>query len=81
MEHTKVYTQSGTVVHALGLDASPNDVGGGALCGRTPWPGLWHGTGSQEEEDTAMDMPVCTPCLAVLRYQNMGRDPKGWEER
>lgn len=79
--YTRVYVGNGTVVHALDELYSPNDPGSSTLCGRTPWPGLWLGTGSQEEEERALDMQLCSPCAAVMRYHNMGDMPVGWEAR
>ena len=79
--YTRVYTGGGTVAHALDELQSPNDAGAGALCGRTAWPGLWLGTGTQVEEETALEMRPCVGCLAVIRYHNMGDMPQGWEVR
>ena len=59
-----VYTEAGTVAHLLDYLLSPNQPNS-ALCGRSPWPGLWHGTGSQQEEERAMDLRVCEDCIAA----------------
>lgn len=80
-EYTRVYTGAGTVGHALDTDQSPNEVEAEALCGRTAWPNLWLGTGSQEEHETAWELPPCTPCQAIIRYRNMGAMPPEWETR
>lgn len=37
-----------------------------APCGLDPAVSDWHGSGSQEEEDTAAAMPLCPVCAAVL---------------
>lgn len=79
--YTRVYAPTGTVVHALDELSSPNDQAAEALCGRTPWPGLWLGTGTQEEEERALDLQPCSPCLSIIRYHNMGQDLRGWETR
>jgi hypothetical protein len=79
--YTRVYTESGTVVHALDDLHSPNQPTE-ALCGRTPWPGLWLGTGSQDEEDRALELSPCTRCLSIIRYHSVGMEtPEGWETR
>lgn len=69
---TRVFTEGGTVVHILDVLRSPNDPGSTAICGRTPWPGLWHGTGSQEEIERALDLRVCSQCQAVLNHRQNG---------
>lgn len=67
---TRVYIEAGTVAHFI--DGSPNSTDTEALCGRTSWPGLWHGTGTQEELERAADLRVCSPCLAVLNHRRNG---------
>jgi len=69
---TRVYTEGGTVVHILDALRSPNSAGAEALCGRSAWPGLWHGTGTQDEEERALDMRVCSQCQAVLNHRRNG---------
>ena len=73
-DSTRVYTEGGTVAHILDYmrGASPNNPVSEALCGRTPWPALWHGTGTQEEEERALDLRVCTPCQAILAHRRGG---------
>lgn len=63
---TLVYTEGGGVAHILTWSGSPNDRGAKALCGRTPWPGFWHGTGTQEEEERVRDLRLCSPCGETL---------------
>lgn len=71
-DYTRVYTEGGTVAHLLDPLLSPNQPNS-ALCGRTPWPGtLWHGTGSQDEEERALDIRICSPCQAVRRHRDGG---------
>lgn len=70
-DYTLVYTDGGTVVHLLDPLLSPNQPSS-ALCGRTPWPGLWLGTGSQEEHERAADLLICSPCRAVRRHRDGG---------
>lgn len=65
-DQTRVYTEGGTVAHLLSWNASPNDPGAEALCGRSVWPGYWWGTGSQEEHERALDMRLCAKCEQVL---------------
>lgn len=68
---TRVYTEGGTVVHLLDELLSPNQPNS-ALCGRSPWPGLWLGTGSQDEEERALDLRLCSPCEAVRNHREGG---------
>lgn len=70
-DHTLVYTEAGTVAHYLDGLLSPNEPNS-ALCGRSPWPGLWLGTGSQEEHERALDLQLCAPCQAVERHRQGG---------
>lgn len=72
MSYTRVYTDGGTVVHLLDELKSPNSYVD-ALCGRSPWPTYWHGTGSQEEHEKAMDLNPCVACIAVVRHRRGGR--------
>lgn len=65
---TLVFIEGGTVAHVLDFLRSPNESTE-ALCGRTPWPGLWFGTGTQDEEERAADLTVCTVCQAVLNHR------------
>lgn len=67
-EYTRVFTEGGTVVHLLDYTKSPNKPDD-ALCGRSPWPGLWHGTGSQEEHEKAQDRALCVSCAVVVRHR------------
>lgn len=67
-EYTRVYTEAGTVSHLLDATKSPNSRDD-ALCGRSPWPGLWHGTGAQDEYEKAEDLKACVSCLAVVRHR------------
>ncbi|GGR51452.1 hypothetical protein [Streptomyces roseolus] len=69
---TRVYTEGGTVTHYLDTLQSPNAQDSEAMCGRTPWPGMWHGTGSQEEEEKAADLRHCSQCRAVLGHRRNG---------
>ena len=71
LEYTRVYTDGGTVVHLLDSLLSPNE-NNAALCGRMPWPGLWLGTGSQDEHERALDLRVCSPCESVKRHRDGG---------
>lgn len=69
--HTRVYTDGGTVAHLLDELLSPNQPNS-VLCGRTPWPGLWLGTGSQDEHEKAEDLTLCTRCLSVRNHRSGG---------
>jgi len=70
---TRVYTEGGTVAHLLDeVTGSPNDPSAEGLCGRTPWPGYWHGTGSQDEEEKAADLQICAPCSSVFSFREGG---------
>lgn len=68
---TLVFTEGGTVAHLLSPGRSPN-THMEALCGRTPWPSLWHGTGTQDEEERALDLALCVRCQSVLNHRSMG---------
>lgn len=70
-DDTRVYTDGGTVVHLLDGLLSPNE-NNSALCGRMPWPGLWLGTGSQEEHERALDLQLCSQCASVERFRSGG---------
>jgi hypothetical protein len=69
---TLVFTDGGTVAHFIDSLASPNSVETEALCGRTPWPALWHGTGSQDEEERAQTLRLCSQCRAVQDHRRNG---------
>lgn len=69
---TPVYTEGGTVVHYIDFLQSPNSVETEALCGRTPWPALWHGTGNQEEIERALTLRVCSQCATVKSHRQNG---------
>lgn len=71
-EYTRVYTEGGTVAHLLDFIRSPNNPSHEALCGRSPWPGYWFGTGSQGEEERAMDMRICVTCASVYNHREGG---------
>lgn len=62
----RVYFETGKIVHLL-RDGSPNDRAAQALCGRSPWPGYWYGTGTQDEEDNAKTLPICVSCRDKLK--------------
>ena len=69
-DDVRVYTEGGTVAHFIdGLLSSPNDVEQEAFCGRTSWPGLWFGTGSQEEEDSAAKLRLCAKCQTIQNHR------------
>lgn len=67
-DYTRVYTEGGTVSHLLDGLRSPNTYKE-AICGRSPWPSLWFGTGTQEEEEKAQDLKTCISCLSVVRHR------------
>lgn len=71
-DYQRVFTEGGTVAHLLDWNASPNDTAASSLCGRTAWPGYWHGTGSQDEEERVQDMQLCVGCGAVLMTRSGG---------
>jgi hypothetical protein len=70
-DYTRVYTDGGTVAHLLDPLLSPNQPNS-ALCGRTPWMDLWHGTGSQVEHERALDLKICAPCQSIQRHRDGG---------
>lgn len=57
-----VYTPGGTRAHYLNYGQSPNDTQATSMCGRSVWPGLWHGTGTANERKIALSLPMCSPC-------------------
>lgn len=59
-----VYTEGGKIAHVLPDWASPNNRAEEALCGRSPWPGYWFGTGTQDEYEKARDLRLCVACKA-----------------
>lgn len=60
--YTRVYTPGGITAHLLDELLSPNKLNA-VICGRMPmFPDLWHGTGSQDEEERAADLPLCRSC-------------------
>ena len=71
-EYTRVFTPGGTVAHMIEPWDSPNKMGSEALCGRSAWPGLWHGTGTQDEEERALDLRMCSRCEAILKFRSGG---------
>lgn len=68
---TRVYTEGGMVAHYLDGLLSPNEYNA-ALCGRMPSPGLWLGTGSQDEHERAQDMRLCGPCASIQDERDDG---------
>lgn len=60
-----VYTPGGRVAHYLNYGSSPNDTCAQAMCGRSTWPGLWHGTGSSAEREKARNLPLCRSCVTA----------------
>lgn len=68
---TRVFTDGGTVAHLLDSLLSPNQPNS-ALCGRSPWPGLWHGTGTQDEEERAADLRLCSQCNSIAEHRAGG---------
>lgn len=69
---TRVFTEAGTVAHYLDSLMSPNSATSEALCGRTPWPGMWHGTGTQDEEERVLDLLLCARCESVVAFRRNG---------
>lgn len=70
-DDTLVYTEGGTKTHVLKPLASPNTYAD-ALCGRSSWPLLWMGTGSQVEWERAREQPLCVSCAAIVRSRSDG---------
>lgn len=69
---TRIFIAGDTIAHELDDLLSPNQPNS-ALCGRTPsWPDLWHGTGSQDEEERAHDLRLCAQCESALIERNGG---------
>lgn len=70
---TRVYFgKGGQKAHLLMPFQSPNSPVDHSLCGKFPWPDLWYGTGSQDEEDCANALPLCKRCEAKLeRYREL----------
>lgn len=70
-EYTLVFTAAGTRTHFLDSLLSPNE-NNAALCGRMPWPGLWLGTGSQDEYERAETLSLCSPCSSIAKERDEG---------
>jgi hypothetical protein len=68
-KYRRVYTEGGTVAHLLDDLQSPNDRSAEALCGRNPWPGYWFGSGTQDEEERAADLRICSACAGVYNHR------------
>lgn len=71
-DYTRVFVPAGATAHLLDPLCSPNSSGATSLCGRTAWPGYWHGTGSQDEEERGQDLRVCPSCAAIQRDRDGG---------
>lgn len=71
-DYTRVFTDGGSYAHLLDYLSSPNSPESQSLCGRSPWPGFWHGTGSQDEEDRAYTLETCTPCRVIRDHRTGG---------
>lgn len=70
-EFTLVFTTAGTRAHLLDELLSPNQ-NNSALCGRMPWPGLWLGTGSQDEYERAETLTLCSQCVSIRSERDEG---------
>ena len=70
-DFTLVYTDGGASAHLLDALLSPNQPNS-AVCGRSPWPGLWLGTGSQDEHERALDLQVCKQCVSIRDARSEG---------
>jgi hypothetical protein len=63
LDGTRVFLPRGRVAHILDPLKSPNDCSE-AECGlSSSWASPWHGTGTQDETDRALDLPTCKGCL------------------
>jgi hypothetical protein len=60
-QRPRVFTRSGVAAHLLKWNASPNS-NDSALCGHSPWPNYWLGTGSQREHERVTELPTCKRC-------------------
>lgn len=71
-DFTRVYIDGDLRAHLLDELLSPNSPNA-ALCGRMPaaYPGLWLGTGSQEEHEHALELRLCVPC-DIARVGSLG---------
>lgn len=57
------YVEGGKVVHHI-----PSSVSLTSTCGLwQPGPHIWRGTGTQEEYETADELPECKNCLDKLK--------------
>lgn len=63
----QVYTLTGRRTHYLTGRSSPSDTASASLCGVSPWPMAWFGTGSQDEFEKAAAMPFCSKCARLMR--------------
>lgn len=61
----RVYTTGGKRAHLLPWHGSPNS-NVSALCGHSPWPNCWSGTGNQVESEIVASLPLCRRCEAAV---------------
>lgn len=66
IDYTRVYTGRARVAHLLDENRSPNSSHP-AVCGMSPFPYYWQGTGSWVESDLAARLPLCKTCHRVIR--------------
>lgn len=48
--------------HLLSKDLNPRSSTSEAVCGKTPWPDAWMGTGSWDERESAIRRTLCRGC-------------------
>jgi hypothetical protein len=67
------YTRSGKKAHILEPYRSLNSSDS-ALCGVTPWPDCWRGSGSWYENERVSEMARCTTCTQIFERWHKERE-------
>jgi hypothetical protein len=71
------YLRCGSVVHALSLLTTTNNLAHVALCGVAPtWLDDWYGTGSQAEYERAATLRRCKRCLTAMGPVRAAREER-----
>lgn len=60
--------------HLLSKDQNPRSSTSEAVCGKTPWPDAWMGTGNWDEKESAYRRTLCRGCRR--RAAKMKREEK-----
>jgi hypothetical protein len=66
------YTRTGRVAHILEPYRSTNSSDP-ALCGVSPWPDCWRGSGTWRENERVNELPRCANCTRKFDRWHEGR--------